>query len=288
MRIGSYNHLRLIRSTTEGLMLSDGVDEALLPQGQVPLHLNLEEELLVFVYHHKDGRMVATTKQPYACVGDFAFLKVIDKTDTGVYLDLGIDKDLFVPPKEGLHLEQGRSYVVFIYLDEVTGRITGTTRLEDYTEADFTDLEEGDEVSLLIYAISDLGYSAVIDNRYMGLLYRDEVYEKLDIGDTRIGYTKKIRNDIEKIDLSLRQIGFDFILNSKDALLNVLKENGGVLHLGDKSTPDAIRDELKMSKKAFKQVIGGLYKQKLITISDYEIRLVRPNKETDYNERPAF
>jgi len=240
------------------------------------------EELLVFVYHQKDGRVVATTKRPYACAGDFAFLKVVDKTDTGTYLDLGIEKDLFIPSTKQLHpLEKGKNYVVYVYLDKIDGKLTATTWLEDKVDTDLSNLEEGAEVSLLIYDKSDLGYSAIIDNKYMGLLYRNEVYEELEIGENRIGYIKKIREEDNKIDLSLRQVGFDFILDSREVVLNLLKENNGILDLGDKSSPEEIRDRLKMSKKAFKQVIGGLYKQRFITMTENEIRLATEEKDPE-------
>ncbi len=273
VHIGNYNFLTVKRSAPEGLILTDGEQDILLPQ-RVKTAATPGEELFVFVYHHKDGRVIATDKRPYACVGDFAFLKVVDETETGAYLDLGIDKDVFIPAKQKQPLEIGREYVVYVYLDERDGKMAATTWLDDHIDTEVPDLEEGEEVSLLIYDTSELGYSAIINNRYGGLLYRNEVYEALHVGQTCTGFVKKIRPETNKIDLSLRPIGFDFILDSKNEVLDLLKENGGVLALGDKSDPGEIRERLKMSKKAFKQVIGGLYRERLITLSDYEIRLV--------------
>lgn len=280
IKIGTYNYLKVKNTSPEGLILTDGEQEVLLPDHKQPAEIG--EELLVFVYHQKDGSIIATTKRPYACAGDFAFLKVVDKNASGTFMDLGIDKDLFIPSDKQLYpLEKGKKYVVYVYLDKLEGKLTATTWLEDKVETDLKDLEEGDEVSLLIYDKSDLGYSAIIDNKYIGLLYRNEVYEELEIGESRIGYIKKIREENNKIDLSLRQVGFDFILDSRDVVLNILKKNGGVLSLGDKSSPEEIRDRLKMSKKAFKQVIGGLYKQRLITMSENEIRLAPVEHDKD-------
>ena len=203
---------------------------------------------------------------------------MVDQTDNGSFLDLGIEKDLFLPAsKQRRPIELGKEYVVFIYVDDNDGKLTASTWLEDNIETDLSDLEEGDQVSLLISEKSELGYSAIINNKYMGLLYADEVYEELRVGESRSGYIKKIRADINKIDLSLRPIGFDFILDSRDIVLDILKENGGILNLGDKSSPEEIRQRLKMSKKAFKQVIGGLYKQRLIALSDYDIKLLPEN-----------
>lgn len=271
VKIGTYNYLKVKNKTAEGLILTDGEQDVLLPEA---LDAEVGEELFLFVYHHKDGRVMATSKRPLAAAGDFAFLKVIDETDNGSFMDIGIDKDLFVPAsKQENPLQLGKSYVVYVYVDQ-DGKLTATTWLDDKVDTDLSDLEEGDEVSLLICDTSDLGYSAIINNKYMGLLYRNEVYEELEIGESRVGYIKKIRPEDNKVDLSMRPLGFDFILDSRDSLLDILKESGGVLGLGDKSSPDDIRQQLKMSKKAFKQVIGGLYKHRLITISDHEIRLV--------------
>lgn len=275
LQIGSYNYLKLKQKSQDGLILSNGEDEVFLPEQLIPQDFDANEEQFLFVYIHKDGRIVATTKRPYACVGDFAFLKVVDQTDNGAFLDIGIDKDIFIPKNKQVdEFELGEGYVVYIYLDAHDGKITATNWLEDEVETDLLDLEEGEEVSLLICDESDLGFSAIINNKYIGLLYRNEVYEDLEIGETRVGYIKKIRLEDQKIDLSLRPIGFDFILDSKGLVLELIKKNNGVLNLGDKSSPDEIRSQLRMSKKAFKQVIGGLYKERLITISDYEVRLV--------------
>lgn len=280
IKIGTYNYLKVKNTSPEGLILTDGEQEVLLPDFKQSAEIG--EELLVFVYHQKDGGIIATSKRPYACAGDFAFLKVVDKNASGTFMDLGIDKDLFIPSEKQLYpLEKGKRYVVYVYLDKLEGKLTATTWLEDKVETDLSHLEEGDEVSLMIYDKSDLGYSAIINNKYIGLLYRNEVYEELEIGESRVGYIKKIREENNKIDLSLRQVGFDFILDSRDVVLNILKKNGGVLNLGDKSSPEEIRDRLKMSKKAFKQVIGGLYKQRLITMTENEIRLVPEEKDLE-------
>ena len=278
IEVGTYNYLRVKDISPEGVILTDGEQEVLLP-GPLAQPVDTGDELLVFLYHHKDGRVVATTKKPYACAGDFSFLKVVDKNESGTFLDMGIDKDLFVPSsKQKYNLQVGRRYVVYVYVDQENGKLTATTWLEDKVSTDLSDLEEGDEVNLLICDESDLGYSAIINNKHIGLLYRDEVYEQLEIGDSLVGYIKKIRTGDNKIDLSTRRIGFDFILDSKQQLLEILKENNGVLHLGDKSSPDEIRSQLKMSKKSFKQVIGGLYKERLVTISDYETKLLPPSQ----------
>jgi len=281
MQIGSYNNLTIKSKTSDGLVLSNEEGEnALLPYSSAPADAEMGDNLFVFVYHNKEGALLATTKRPYACVGDFAYLKVVGESDKGAFIDIGIDKDVFVPKREQRKpMFSGESYVVYLFLDEQDERIIASSYLEEFIEIDSLELEEGEEVSLLIAEASDLGYTAIINNKYIGLIYRNEVYEGVEIGESRQGFIRKIREN-KKIDLSLRPIGFDFILESRDSLYDLLKANGGVLKLGDKSAPEDIHHHLKMSKKAFKQTIGGLYKQRLITISDYEIRL---NPEVDHN-----
>jgi hypothetical protein len=280
IQIGSYNNLKVIRTSPEGIILSDGEQEVLLPEHQVTRKVEMGDELFAFVYQNKEGDAIATTKRPYACAGDFAFLKLVAKTEDGGFLDLGIDKDIFIPSNQRQPLVVGHRYIVYLFLDKIDGKLTATTWLDDHIQKDPAGLEAGDEVSLLISEISELGYSAVINNKYVGLLYRDEVYEDLQIGQTCTGYITKIREENNLIDLSLRQQGFDFILTSKDEVLDVLKQNQ-VIPLGDKSSPEEIRDQLRMSKKAFKKIIGMLYKERLITIADYEIRLAAPAEQTE-------
>lgn len=217
---------------------------------------------------------MATTKRPYACAGDFAYLKVVGTSDHGAFVDIGLNKDVIVPKREQKRpMEVGKSYVVHLYTDKFDNMLCASSWLEDFVPDEVPHLEEGDEESLLIAERSDLGFTAVVNNKYLGLLYHNELYEDLQIGETRQGYIKKIR-DNNKIDLSLRIPGFDYILQSREQLLEHIREQGGVLALGDKSSPEEIHHQLKMSKKAFKQMIGGLYKQRLITISDYEVKLV--------------
>jgi hypothetical protein len=181
---------------------------------------------------------------------------------------------VFIPGNEQKRpMKIGQKYVVFLYNDEKTERITASSYLNDFINQDEHDFEEGDEVRLLITDESDLGFSAVINQRYMGLLYRNEVFEDLKPGDQKRGFIKKIREG-NKIDLSLQVIGFKHILDLKDSLMADLQHNNGSILLGDKSSPEDIYNRLKISKKAFKKAIGSLYKERLILISDHEIKLV--------------
>jgi len=278
VEIGKFNELRFIKKTENGLILTEGEKEVLLPYMYAPEGAEIGDNLHVFVYIHSDGRLMATTETPIAQVDEFAFLEVVDENENGAFMDMGIGKDVFVPSKEQRRpMKIGQKYVVFLYNDEKTERITASSYLNDFINQDEHDFEEGDEVRLLITDESDLGFSAVINQRFMGLLYRNEVFEDLKPGDQKRGFIKKIR-DGNKIDLSLQVIGFKHILDLKDSLMIDLQENNGLIPLGDKSSPEDIYNRLKISKKAFKKAIGSLYKERLITITDHEIKLVPKEK----------
>jgi len=278
--IGQYNDLRIIHKTETGLILTDGDKEVLLPYTQVPPQAEVGENINVFVYVHKDGRLMASTKRPHACVGDFAYLTVVDDGEDGVFMDLGIDKDVYVPEKEQKRpMFKGDKHVVYVFLDNNNDRMVASSRLTNFVEEEDIDLDEGDEVSLLIVDRSDLGFNAIVDNKYIGLLYTNELFDELHPGEVRKGWIKKIRVD-GKIDLSLQPMGYSHILDNKNSVLEELKAAGGVISLGDKSSPEDIYERFKLSKNAFKKVIGGLYKDRLITISDHEIKFFK-DEEAD-------
>jgi len=271
--IGQYNDLRIINKTDQGLILTDGDKEVLLPYTVVPVNTEIGDNINVFVYMHKDGTLMATSKRPFACVGDFAYLTVVDESQDGVFMDLGIGKDIYVPQKEQKRpMFKGDKHVVYVFLDESNDRMVASSRLTNFVEEHDIDLEEGDEVSLLIVDRSDLGFNAIIDNKYIGLLYTNELFDELQPGEVRKGWVKKVRVE-GKIDLSLQPMGYGHILDTKEILFEELKADNGVIHLGDKSSPEDIYQRFKISKNAFKKTIGALYKERRITISDHEIRI---------------
>ncbi len=273
--IGQYNDLRITNKTEAGLILTDGDKEVLLPYHLVPANAETGENINVFVYIHKDGRLLATTKRPLACVGDFAFLTVVDDGEGGVFMDLGIDKDIYVPEKEQKRpMFKGDKHVVYVFLDQSNDRMVASSRLTNFVEEEDIDLDEGDEVSLLIVDRSDLGFNAIVDNKYIGLLYTNELFDDLHPGEIRKGWIKKVRVD-GKIDLSLQPMGYNHILDNKNSVLEELKAAGGVIKLGDKSSPDDIYAHFRLSKNAFKKIIGGLYKDRLINIGDHEISIFK-------------
>ncbi|WP_412465444.1 S1 RNA-binding domain-containing protein [Pedobacter sp. KLB.chiD] len=274
IEIGKYNELRILSKTEAGLNLTDGDKLVVLPYQYVPNGVEIGDNINVFVFIQKDGRLTATTQKAYAEVGDFAFLKVVSDGDDGVFMDLGIDKDVYVPKREQKRpMQKGYRYVVYLYVDENNDRLLASSKLYDFVEEDGFDFEEGDEVSLLITEETDLGYNAIINNTYIGLLYNNEVFDHIQPGDRRKGWIKKIRVE-GKIDLTLQPSGYGHILDSKEMILKELKKSGGVIELGDKSSPEDIYHRFQISKSAFKKTIGSLYKERLIVLSDDSIRLL--------------
>lgn len=274
IEIGKYNDLRIVAKNSDGLSLSDGEREVLLPYLDVPKNAELGDNIKAFVFVNKDGNTIATTKSALAEVDDFAYLTVVDSSEDGAYMDLGIGKDIYVPVREQKRpMHKGESYVVYVYLDDNNQRMLASSRLDKFIEEDDLDLDEGDEVSLLISEQTDLGFNAIINNKYIGLLYHNELFANLKPGEQRKGWIKKVRVE-GKIDLSLQPMGYGHILDTKEVLLKALRENGGVILLGDKSTPEEIYERFQISKSAFKKAIGGLYKERIITVTDSEIRIV--------------
>ena len=219
--------------------------------------------------------MRATTLKPYATVGQFASLRVAANSASGSFLDWGLQKDLLVPKKEQhARMEEGKSYVVFVFLDEKTGRITASAKLDKFLNLQPLHYTEGEEVDLLIYDRTDMGYKAVVNNAHGGMVYKNEVFQTLQIGQELKGYIKKIRAD-NKIDLSLQQPGYQKIDAVARGILKILKDHDGRLAVTDNSEPDDIYALFGISKKTFKKAIGALYKKRLISIDANGIKLVR-------------
>lgn len=273
MEIGKYNLLRVKSQSMIGLYLTDGENDVLLPKKYVKGHPSVDDEIEVFVYLDNENRPIATTLQPFACVGDFVFMTVKDVNAHGAFLDWGIAKDIFVPYSEQREdLQNGKQYLVHIFIDDYSGRITATTKWGQYIEKD-SDLEVDDEVQILIAEETDLGFKVIIENKFEGLIFKNEIFGEVKPGDIQRAYIKNIRFD-KKIDVSLQPIGYHHVEDFKQIILHHLKMNNGILDLGDKSPAESIYSKLKMSKKNFKRTIGGLYKDRVITVGDLEIRLV--------------
>ena len=266
MENGRINKLTVSRRDDKGLYLLDPKGhEIFLPGDEFGEDHAPGEAIDVFVY--KDGTTKVSLKLPYAQVDEFANLKVQRVSETGAYVDWGFEKDLFVPVEEQMEeLEAGKYYVFFVFEDEETGKIRGSQRLEDFVFFDEIDISKGDQVQLLPYRESELGINVIVNNLFQGLLFRSDIHKEVRIGQELPGFVKKVRED-GKIDVLLEPLGYKkSIASNTDALLSAIKDAGGFISLSDKSSPEEIKGQLGMSKKAFKRAAGHLYKNKMIDI----------------------
>jgi predicted RNA-binding protein (virulence factor B family) len=273
LALGRTNRLTVVRFAEHGAYLSGGPEDILLPAKLVPKGLKIGDEIDVFVYLDSEERLVATTETPLAQVGDFAWLQVAWVNNFGAFLDWGLLKDLFVPFREQkMKMQKDRSYLVHVHLDPETYRIMASAKVERYLSTDYPPYHGGDEVELLIWQKTDLGFKAIVDNKYAGLLFDDEIFRPLRSGDRVTAYVKQVRPD-GKIDLSLQKKGQRAVVDFSDILLQHLQTNGGRTPLGDKSPAEEIYAVFGVSKKVFKKAVGDLYKRHLITIEPDGLRL---------------
>ena len=274
IKTGDYNELEVLKRLEFGIYLGKDNVEILMPTKWIPAGTKIGDKLNVFVFRDSDDRLIATTLKPFATANTFAFLEVKQVNNIGAFMDWGMDKDLLVPFREQPNrMVSGKSYVVFVYLDEQSDRIVASAKLSKFIEQDEIDLQEGDVVDLLIYSETDLGYNAIINNLYSGLIYKNEVYEIIRMGDQLKGFVKHIRED-NKIDLSLQKSGFELVDDVKWRILKLMKEENGFLSLNDNSSPEEIKAKLQISKKAFKKAVGALYKERLIKLTSKGIELI--------------
>ncbi|WP_149244511.1 S1-like domain-containing RNA-binding protein [Dyadobacter sp. 32] len=274
--IGKYNYLTIQRLTSVGMFLSDVEgEEVLLPNQYLTDEMQIDDTIKVFVYLDSEDRPVATTETPKIIRNEFAYLEVTDVTEHGAFMDWGLIKDLFVPFREqSTPMQVGEWHVVFLYLDQKSSRLLASTKVDRYLENDRLLVKEGDEVDLLIFRKTDLGYNAIVNQYHNGLIYGNEVFRELKVGDTLKGYVKKIRDE-NKLDISLQKTGFETVEPVGQQILDLLKKDNGFLNLSDSSSPEDIYSRLQISKKIFKKAIGGLYKQGLIKIADDGLHLIK-------------
>tara|TARA_R110001592_G_scaffold59200_1_gene179571 strand:+ start:15304 stop:16149 length:846 start_codon:yes stop_codon:yes gene_type:complete len=274
-KIGRTNLLEVVKLENHGAYLQGGwLGEILLPKRYVPEDCEIGDPLNVFIYLDSEDRYIATTQTPKAQVGEVAYLKCISVNPTGAFFDWGLPKDLLVPfSEQHKPLKEDSSYLVYLYSDEESHRIAGSTKLNKYIEKDPEGYSQGQAVTLLINEKTDIGYSAVINHKHWGVLFYSDVVKPLKIGQKVSGFIKRIRDD-GKIDLSLHAPGFAKIDTLAEKLLSLLQKNDGFLALSDKSPPEDIYDQLSVSKKSYKTAIGTLYKKKLIRIAPEGIYLI--------------
>jgi uncharacterized protein len=280
VKIGAYNTLKVMRLVDFGLYLDDGGEGILLPKRFVPASAKEGDELTVFVYTDSEDRPIATTQQPLAVVGDIARLKAVSATPQGAFLDWGLMKDLFVPRNQQLvPMRPGGEYLVYLYLDEQTGRVAATERVEDYLQNENLTVAEGDEVRLTVLRRSDIGYTVAINKRHTGVLHHNEVYRSIRMGDSFTGFIKKIyptdsEHQTYRIDVVAGQKGYQRVEGESEKVLRLLQEGGGFLPYHDKTDPDTIYEVFGMSKKTFKMTIGKLYREQRIALEPNGIRMV--------------
>ena len=274
IELGKYNQLEVVKEVDFGMYLDGGEEgEILLPTRYVPEDCNIGDFLNVFLYLDMDERLIVTTLTPYVQVGQFACLEVSWVNEYGAFLNWGLMKDLFVPFREQkMKMQVGRKYVVHAHLDEESYRIVASAKVERYLSKDKPEYASGDEVNILIWQKTDLGFKAIIDNKYSGLLYENEIFTSLETGMEMKAFVKQVRED-GKVDLILQKPGFEKIDDFSITLLNYIKEQGGRINLNDKSPAEDIYDTFGVSKKTFKKGVGDLYKKRLISLHEDGITL---------------
>jgi len=282
---GEYNELTLLRFTSVGAYLGETNghpdDVVLLPNKYLVPGMAENKEVRVFIYLDSEDRLVATTETPKITLGNFALLKAKDVNRVGAFMDMGLEKDLFVPfSEQAERIYVGDEYLVCMAWDEQTERLYGSCKISRHVQRENIDLKEGQQVEGIVFSETELGFRVLIDLKYEGLIYRNEVFRPMEIGDSTTAFVNTIRSD-GKIDLRTEAPGLAAIEPNARKVLTVLNNNRGTLHLSDKSRPEDIEQQLQMSKKAFKKAIGGLYKKKLISIKKDGIYSVVQNFEPE-------
>ena len=278
MELGKTQTLKIAEKNYSGLFLEDEEGtRCFLPKIFASEDAEIGDEMEVFVYQD-DDKLKATTEKANAEVGEFAVMTCVQSLPAGAFMDWGIIKDLFVPYKQQrAKIEEGRRYLVHVYIDDVLGLITGTTRYKKNPHYENLPFQRGEKVNLIIAGESELGWNVIINKKYVGLIYTSDVYKRLFPLSEEIGYIKSIRED-GKIDVSLQPEGYENIDEFQKIIIDKLELNYGLIYLSDKSTPEEIKEELQMSKKNFKKAIGGLYRDKKIEILEDKIRLIKEDE----------
>ncbi len=274
IKLGDYNTLTVVKEVDFGIYLDGGDEgEILMPKRYVPEGTQPGDQIETFIYLDNEERPVATTERPLAKVGDFAYLEVAWVNEYGAFLKWGLMKDLFCPFREQKkRMEIGESYIVHVHLDDDSYRIMASAKIERYFDERAPMFKHGQEVDLLVWQKTEMGFKVIIDNRYPGLVYEDQVFRYIHTGDRTKGYINTVRPD-GKVDVTLQPTGRRQTLDFSEELLQYLKDNGGHCDLGDKSDAEDIKHRFHVSKKTFKRAVGDLYKRRLITIADDGLRL---------------
>ncbi len=273
VNVGQYNTLKVVKEVDFGMYLDGGTDEILLPKRYVPKDLKVDDDIEVFIYHDNEGRLVATTAKPFATVGQIAMMEVADANDSGAFVKWGIMKDVFVPiSQQERRMRPGDKRLIYLFIDQKTGRVTGTEKIDKYLSNYELTIKEDDPVSLLVYQKTEIGYKVIINSKHLGVLHYNEVFKELEVGDSANGFIKTIRPG-NKVDVSLGTKGYARIPDEEQHILTLLQNNDGYLPYNDKSAPEDIYEFFGMSKKTFKMALGGLYKKRQIIFTQTGTKL---------------
>ena len=279
VKVGEYNLLKVIRTVDFGVYLDDGAEGILLPKRFVPTATAIGDELKVFLHHDGEDRIIATTQQPKGVLGDIVKMRAVTVTQQGAFLDMGLMKDIFVPTsKQVAGMRPNGDYLVKIYLDEQTGRIAATEKLEPYLSNEELTVKELEVVDLIVYRRTDIGYVCIINNQHTGVLHFNEIYRNIQVGDKFQGFIKKIypeskdKDDRFRIDVAAGKPGYNRVEGEAEKILRLLQENNGFLPYNDKSKPEDIYDFFGMSKKTFKMTTGNLYRERKILFEGVGIK----------------
>lgn len=269
IELGKFNTLEVVKEVDFGMYLDGGEEgEILLPQRYVPEDCKPGDKLSVFIYLDNEERLVATTLTPLVQVGQFACLEVAWVNQYGAFLNWGLMKDLFVPfSEQKMKMQVGKKYVIHAHLDDESYRIVASAKVDRYLSKERAAYEPGQEVDILIWQKTDLGFKAIIENQYSGLIYESEIFQPLHTGMTMKAYIKQVRED-GKIDLVLQKLGQGKVEDFSDTLLAYIRKSGGKISLNDKSPAEAIYAAFGVSKKTFKKTVGDLYKKHLVLLQE--------------------
>ncbi|MFT3750309.1 MAG: S1-like domain-containing RNA-binding protein [Agriterribacter sp.] len=273
IKVGDYNLLKVSRIVDPGAYLDDGADGILLPKRFMPRDIKRGDEINVFVYHDSEGRLIATTQKPFGVVGDIVLLKVVSETPHGAFMDWGLMKDIFVPKsKQKSRMYKDENYLVKIYIDDKTGRVAATEKIDFFLSNENLTVKQKDEVDLVVYRQSDLGYVVIINNLHTGVIHFSDVFRDLEPGEKLKGFIKFITPE-NKIDVVPGKAGYEKVSDETTKILRLLNDNYGYLPYNDKSDPDDIYAFFGMSKKTFKMTLGNLYKQRKISFTTTGVKL---------------
>lgn len=274
---GEYQTLRVSRIAEPGIYLADQEgEEVLLPNRYASIADHVGDNIEVFVYHDSENRLIATREKPLAIVGETALLKVVDSNAHGLFLDWGITaKDLFLPNRNvPYEVEIGRKVLVYLYRDNLNGRVVATTKLNPYVNNTEITVRAKEQVDILVARKMDMGYRVVVNNRHWGMIYNDQIFQPLHLGDKLTAYIRRVTDD-NRIDVMLQPEGADQTRSGSEKIIALLKQNGGTLPIGDNSSPEEIAALTALSKKSFKKAVGALYKERRIAIEGNQITLIK-------------